>query len=151
MNPSTKAAQLRELSDQLERIVFAKEELQESMQGSAGTVPAAGAMMWHRAEVAVVDQTPEERALHEKHETMALVETLKQQLADAAAVNDQPARQCVLCMQRSPSALLQVTEETAEMHALSLRHAKKKQKQLEARVAELEQVNAEMAGKLEGG
>ena len=54
-------------------------------------------------------------------------------------------------MQRSYSALLQVTEETAEMHALSLRHAKKKQKQLEARIAELEQVNAEMAGKLEGG
>ena len=54
-------------------------------------------------------------------------------------------------MQRSYCALLQVTEETAEMHALSLRHAKKKQKQLEARIVELEQVNAEMAGKLEGG
>ena len=89
MNPSTKAAQLRELSDQLERLMFAKEELQESMQASAGTAPAApaaGAMMWQRAEAAVVEQTPEERALHEKHETMALVETLKQQLADAAAV-----------------------------------------------------------------
>ena len=60
-------------------------------------------------------------------------------------------RQCVLCMQRSLSALLQVTEETAEMHALSLRHAKKKQKQLEAQVAELERANAEMASKLESG
>jgi len=57
----------------------------------------------------------------------------------------------VLRMQRSYSALLQVTEETAEMHALSLRHAKKKQKQLEAQVAELERANAEMVSKLESG
>ena len=58
-------------------------------------------------------------------------------------------------MQRSYSALLQVTEETAEMHALSLRHAKKKQKQLEAQVADLERqlasANAEMVSKLESG
>ena len=47
--------------------------------------------------------------------------------------------------------MLQVTEETAEMHALSLRHAKKKQKQLEAQVAKLESENAEMVSKLVSG